>query len=77
MTSVPDDNSLSSDQDTNQFLVYTKIELQISYSTIRDFMNRFSYYITKHFIPNNKDYDSCRSSHSAYQTYPNFFLNMI
>ena len=31
------DNSLSSNQDTNRFLVYVGIEPQISYSTIRDF----------------------------------------
>ena len=37
MTFAPDHNSLSSDQDTNQFLVYAKIEPQISYTTIRDF----------------------------------------
>ena len=36
MTSTPRDGSLSSDQDTNQFLV-GGIEPQISYSTIRDF----------------------------------------
>ena len=36
-TSTPDDNSLSSDQDTNQFLVYEGIESQISYIIIRDF----------------------------------------
>ena len=29
-------------------------------------MNRFSYYITIHFIPSNTDYNSCR----VYQTYP-------
>ena len=39
MTSAPDDNSLSSDQDTNQFLMYVEIELQISYTTIRDFIS--------------------------------------
>ena len=33
-------------------------------------MNMFSYYITTHFITNNKDYNSCRNSHSVYQTYP-------
>ena len=35
MASAPDDNSLSSDQDTNQFLMYVEIELQISYTTIK------------------------------------------
>ena len=39
MASSPDDSSLSLDQDTNQFLVYARIELQISYTTIRDFTN--------------------------------------
>ena len=34
------DNSLSSDQDINQFLIYMRIESQISYTTIRDFTNR-------------------------------------
>ena len=38
-------------------------------------MNRFSYYITTHFITSNKDYNSCRNLHSVYQTYPNFFFN--
>ena len=33
-------------------------------------MNRFSYYITTHFIPSNKDYNSCCNPHSVYQTYP-------
>ena len=37
MASALDDNFLSSDQDTNQFLVYAGIEPQISYLTIRDF----------------------------------------
>ena len=37
MASSPDDSSLSLDQDTNQFLVYARIEPQISYTTIRDF----------------------------------------
>ena len=37
MVSAPDDSSLSSDQDTNQFLVQAGIEPQISYTTIRDF----------------------------------------
>ena len=37
MASTLDDNSLSLDQDTNQFLVQAGIEPQISYSTIRDF----------------------------------------
>ena len=30
---------LSSDYDTNQFLVYTEIESQISYLTIRNFIS--------------------------------------
>ena len=33
-------------------------------------MNRFSYYITSHFIPSNKDYNFYRNPHSMYQTYP-------
>ena len=33
-------------------------------------MNMFSYYITTHFITSNKDYNSCRNSHSVYQMYP-------
>ena len=33
-------------------------------------MNMFSYYITTHFIPGNKDYNLCRNPHSVYQTYP-------
>ena len=38
ITSTSDDSSLLSNQDTNQFLVYVRIEPQISYSTIRDFI---------------------------------------
>ena len=34
-------------------------------------MNIFSYYITTHFITNNKDYNSYHNPHSVYQTYPN------
>jgi len=30
----------------------------------------FSYYITTHFIPSNKDYNSCCNPQSVYQTYP-------
>jgi len=37
MASAPDHNSLSLDQDTNQFLVYAEIESQISYTTIINF----------------------------------------
>ena len=37
MVSAFNDNSLSSDQDTNWFLVLAEIEPHISYSTIRDF----------------------------------------
>ena len=40
MTFIFKDNFLSSDQDTNQFLVYVEIESQISYTTIRNFTNR-------------------------------------
>ena len=39
MVSVSNDSSFTSDQDTNQFLVWVRIESQISYSTIRDFTN--------------------------------------
>ena len=39
MTFAPNNSSLLSDQDTNQFLVYVEIEPQISYTTIRDFTN--------------------------------------
>ena len=39
MASAPDDSSLISDQDTNQFLVWAGIEPQISYTTIRDFIS--------------------------------------
>ena len=54
--SASDDNSLSSDQDTNQFLVQTEIEPQISYTIIRDFINRANWnshnqkILTKHII---------------------------
>ena len=37
MASAHNDSSLSSDQDTNQFLVSAGIEPQISYITIKDF----------------------------------------
>ena len=37
MAYAPDDNSLSLDQDTNQFLVQAGIELQISYIIMRNF----------------------------------------
>ena len=37
MASAPSDISLSSNQDTNQFLVLAEIEPQISYSTVRNF----------------------------------------
>ena len=37
MVSAPNNNSLSSNQDTSRFLVEAGIEPQISYSTIRDF----------------------------------------
>ena len=33
-------------------------------------VNKFSYYITTHFITSNKDYNFCRNSHSGYQIYP-------
>ena len=39
-------------------------------------MNRFSYYITTYFIPNNKNYKSCRNPHSVYQTYPYKLLSL-
>ena len=32
-------------------------------------MNMFSYYITTHFITNNKDYNFYHNPHSVYQTY--------
>ena len=38
MTSALDDSSLSLDKDTNRFLVQVRIEFQISYSTIKDFI---------------------------------------
>ena len=31
---------------------------------------KLSYYITTHFIINNKDYNSYRNPYSIYQTYP-------
>ena len=34
-----DNRELSSNRDTNWFLMYAGIELQISYSTIKDFIN--------------------------------------
>ena len=37
MVSAPDDSSLSSDQDINQFFMYAEIEPQISYTTIKHF----------------------------------------
>ena len=41
MTSTSDDSFLSSDQNTNQFLVLETIEPQISYSTIRSLKQLF------------------------------------
>ena len=40
-------------------------------------MNMFSYYITTHFISNNKYYNSCHDSHSVYQTYPNILICIL
>ena len=40
-------------------------------------MNRFSYYITTHFIPSNKDCNSCRDSHSVYQMYHKSMLPIL
>ena len=37
MTSIPDNNFLLLNQDTNRFLVLDEIEPQISYLIIRDF----------------------------------------
>ena len=42
MASTFNDSSLSSDQDTNQFLVYTEIKLQISYLVFL-----YSYYMPR------------------------------
>ena len=36
-------------------------------------MNKFSYYITTHFITSNKDYNSYCNPYSVYQTYPKHF----
>ena len=33
-------------------------------------MNKFIYYIKTHFIPSNKYYNSYRTLHLVYQTYP-------
>ena len=38
-------------------------------------MNMFNYYITTHFIPSNKDYNSCRNLHLVYQIYPYSFAS--
>ena len=40
-------------------------------------MNMFSYYITIHFIPSNKVYNSCRNLYLVYQTYSIFLLQEI
>ena len=47
MAFAPDNSSLSSDQDTNRFLVQAEIELQISYSTIKEFTNYANWKSTK------------------------------
>ena len=39
MSSTSDNNFLLSNQDTNQFFVWAKIEPQISYSTVKNFTN--------------------------------------
>ena len=40
-------------------------------------MNRFSYYITTHFITSNKYYNSYRNPNSVYQTYPNYMVSRV
>ena len=37
---------------------------------ITKLINKFSYPITTHFIPSNKDYHFNRNHHLVYQTYP-------
>ena len=51
---------------------FLKINVKFHYNVItyNQLTNRFSYYITTHFIPSNKDYNSYRNSHSVYQMYP-------
>ena len=51
MTFAPDDNSLSSDQNTNQFLVQARIESQISYIIIKNFTSWANVETWKHEIP--------------------------
>ena len=38
-------------------------------------MNRFSYYITTHFIPSNKDYNFCCNFNLVYQMYRKRFAD--
>ena len=51
---------------------FPKINVKFYFNVIthNQLMNMFSYYITIHFIPYNKDYNSCRNSYLVYQTYP-------
>ena len=46
------------------------VKFHSNVTTHNQLMNMFSYYITTHFIPSNKDYNSCCNLHSVYQTYP-------
>ena len=45
--------------------IFPKINLKFS-SNVTKLMNMFSCYITTHFIPNNKNYNSCCNPHSVY-----------
>ena len=47
--------------------IFPKINLKFS-SNVTKLINMFSCYITTHFIPNNKNYNSCCNPHSVYQT---------
>ena len=46
------------------------VKFHSNVTTHNQLMNMFSYFITTHFIPSNKDYNSCCNLHSVYQTYP-------
>ena len=56
--------------------IFSKINVKFYSNVIthNNLMNMFSYYITTHFITNNKDYNSCRNLHSVYETYPKSYI---
>ena len=53
--------------------IFPKINLKFYYNVTQlttKLINRFSYSITTHFIPSNKDCNSCCNPYSVYQMCP-------